>query len=658
MHLNPLSSRRDAGVRPLPRKIIRKPLALAVASALLGLGSEQALAVPLCNTSPVTIVCTTAVLINTNTTYEVNSGGAIDVVAGTSVSTSGESTITINNSGRISGITGIAATSAGDVVTINNNNAGVLAGSTNATTQAAGAFFDIYNNSGANIVGSIGARNISNSGTITLKTGVALNDISNSGAGAGTATLTGGFTQTSTGTLRVAIISTSGAGTFSTLTANSATLAGTINVDVKAGSGLSLSSGVQNFKVIHTLGGGITNQFSQVTDNSALFNFTQRIVNGEDVYLDAVRATTVAQATQANGNLPGFGAAQVLDSQPAGMQSVLDALGRLGTTAEVSNAVSQTLPLLTGNSVAVSSGALSGINRVVQARIEGNNGLSSGEAFAGDKNVWMKPFGSAANQDDSGGVSGYKARMLGLAGGIDGVLSNTTRLGMALAYANATIDSNASAAPQTAKVDVFQLIGYGSTNLDAATELSYQADIGNNNNKGQRTLSSFGVVADSSYRSQTLHAGVGLGRIYPMNEATSFSPTVRLDYTQVKDDAYTETGAGALNLIVDGRTNDQLIYALDGKVSHKLSSATTLNVNLGVAYDAKARQSSITAAYAGAPGLAFTTQGMDVNPTTYRLGLGVVNKDTKGLEMTGRYDVEARAGYANQTLSAKLRWVF
>jgi outer membrane autotransporter protein len=143
-----------------------------------------------------------------------------------------------------------------------------------------------------------------------------------------------------------------------------------------------------------------------------------------------------------------------------------------------------------------------------------------------------------------------------------------------------------------------------------------------------------------------------------MNETTSFTPTVRVDYTQVKDDGYTEAGAGVLNLVVDGRTSEQLIYALDGKITHTLSPATTLNVNLGVAYDAKAKQSSITAAYAGAPGLAFTTRGMNVEATTYRLGVGLVSKNAMGLEVTGRYDVEARAGYTNQTLSAKVRWAF
>jgi outer membrane autotransporter protein len=361
-------------------------------------------------------------------------------------------------------------------------------------------------------------------------------------------------------------------------------------------------------------------------------------------------------------NTPGVAAATVIDQL-----FVADATGPIprlfaanGITGDVaiSKAVSQTLPLLTGDSVVATSGALSGINRVVQARIESNSGLSSGDSFAGDKNVWMKPFGSAANQDDSGAVSGFKARVYGLAGGIDGTLSNTTRLGVAVAIANATVDSNSATAPQTSKVDVFQLIGYGSTSLDASTELSYQADIGNSSNKGRRDLSSFSVVADSNYKSLSLHAGVGLGRSYPVNQTTSFTPSVRVDYTQVKDDSYTETGAGALNLVVDGRSSEQLIYALDGKVSHKLSPATTLNINLGVAYDAKAKQSSITAAYAGAPGLAFTTTGMDVNATTYRLGVGVVNKDAQGLEITGRYDLEGRSGFANQTLSAKVRWVF
>lgn len=270
----------------------------------------------------------------------------------------------------------------------------------------------------------------------------------------------------------------------------------------------------------------------------------------------------------------------------------------------------------------------------------------------------MKPFGSWADQDDRKGVSGYKANTSGLVFGADATISDETRLGLSFAYANASVDGNSSVAPNTAKVDVYQLIGYGSHAFNPDTELNFQLGIGQNNNKGQRRLGAFGTTAVADYSSLTATAGAGLGRTYSLGEATRFTPSIRADYTWIKDKGYTETGAGALNLDVRGRTSDELILAVDGKVARETSAGTTLTANLGVGYDVLNKQASITAAFAGAPGAAFTTQGLDSSPWVLRGGLGVVKTIQSGMELTVRYDAEYRQDFFNQSVSVKMRWAF
>lgn len=350
------------------------------------------------------------------------------------------------------------------------------------------------------------------------------------------------------------------------------------------------------------------------------------------------------------GNRTAEGAATVIDNHSA-LSSLFS-----GTDQQISEAVSQTLPLLTGGSQAAASNTLSGINRVIQARIESNRGLSSGDAFLGDKAFWMRPFGSWADQNDRGAVSGFDARTWGMALGADATLSNATRLGLAFAYANSNIDSNSSVAPQSADVSVYQLIGYGSHSLDASTELNFQIDAGQNKNKGQRILSFASAVASADYDSWTAHAGVGVARTLKLNERTQFIPSVRLDYTWIKDESYTETGAGALNLSVADRSTDELILGVDGKIAHQINDSTTLSANLGVGYDALSEQASITASFAGAPGAAFVTNGIDPNPWIARAGLGLSANAPSGMEITARYDAEYREDYLNQTASVKLRW--
>jgi hypothetical protein len=127
----------------------------------------------------------------------------------------------------------------------------------------------------------------------------------------------------------------------------------------------------------------------------------------------------------------------------------------------------------------------------------------------------------------------------------------------------------------------------------------------------------------------------------------------------VQNAAYTETGAGGLNLMVASSNVAELILSADGKFTHTLSDSTQLTGNLGVGYDTIAKQASITSAFAGAPTGSFTTLGMNPSPWIGRGGAGVVRKLANGTEISARYDAETRSsGFTNQTVSVKARWGF
>jgi len=407
---------------------------------------------------------------------------------------------------------------------------------------------------------------------------------------------------------------------------------------------------------------GSTNYYVVVTTYSSGQPVTLPIgfyVYGEPVSVGGVPlppVLSVLGSSTAMTNSPVYGGARIIDNTP-GLLALFTGAGVTGDH-QISNAATQTMPLLLGGSQIAAGSALTGINRVIQARIEANRGLSSGEEFAGDRNFWMKPFGSWADQNDRNGVSGFKANTAGIAFGADAVISPQTRLGISLAYAKAGVDGNSSVAPNSADVTVYQLVGYGSRSLSEDTELNFQVGIGQNTNNGKRQLLAFGTTASSDYKSQTYTAGIGLGKVYKLSESASFTPSVRADYTLIRDEGYTETGAGLLNLTVKGRKTDELILAVDGKYSRKLDSGNTLSANLGLGYDALNKQASITAAYAGAAAAAFTTQGIDPSPWLVRGGLGLSGTAYGGTEITARYDAEYRKDFLNQTASVKLRWSF
>lgn len=365
---------------------------------------------------------------------------------------------------------------------------------------------------------------------------------------------------------------------------------------------------------------------------------------------------SVLASVMTMSNSPALGNAAIIDAHPSLL--ALFSSAQFTTDAQISDAVSQTLPLLTGNSVTAVQSALRGISRVVQARIESNLGMSSGEDFLGDKRFWLKPFGSWADQNNRKGVSGFDAETWGMALGADTVVNNQTRLGAAFAYANSNVDSSSTIAPQSMDVDVYQLVGYGSHSLADNLELSFQVDAGMNKNKGSRIIAFTSTRASADYDSYTAHVGAGLARAYPLDAKTTLTPSVRADYTWIKDKSYREAGAGLLNLDVSSRTTEELVLAIDGKLTHGMNDATTLTANVGVGYDVINEDASITAAFAGAPGASFVTRGIDPDPWIARAGLGLVHTLVNSTEITARYDIEAREGFTNQTASVKARWAF
>lgn len=362
----------------------------------------------------------------------------------------------------------------------------------------------------------------------------------------------------------------------------------------------------------------------------------------------------VYSSASAMHNNPAYAGARVIDAN----SNLLNLFSSLSGDQQVSNAATQTLPLLTGASMMAAQGAMGSVNRLVQARIDANRGLSSGDDFYGNKNLWMKPFGSWADQNDRNAVAGYKANTYGAAFGIDGTVSPAIRIGAAFAYAKSDINGRSSIAPQSADVDVYQLIGYGSYAIDARTDINFQADIGQNATKGRRQIAFTSSVASSSYDSETAHVGVGIGRSYAFSGETSLTPSIRVDYTWIKDKAYAESGAGLLNLNVNARTTEALVFGIDGKLQHQLNDKTSLVANLGVGYDTLNEQAAITSAFAGAPSAAFVTYGLDPSPWLVRSGMGAVYRTKAGLEITGRYDAEYRESFLNQTASVKVRWAF
>lgn len=484
---------------------------------------------------------------------------------------------------------------------------------------------------------------LSNAGTLSLAAGV-------------TGTLNHGtYNQSASGALKIGVASDSSYGKL--VVDGTATLASNAKVIVDV-SNPNYNFSSQRLQDVLSAGTLVSDGTFAVSDNSQLFDFGA-VKDGNTIDLTLKKATSVLDSVINTGNTPATDAAGVLDEAIANDPNSELASRFVGLTSEqqVSDAVTQTLPTVAGNTSNSIGNTLDGINRVIQARQESNSGLSSGEVLA-DDNLWIKAFGSWAKQDERSGISGYDADTQGLAIGADAAVGEHARLGVAFAYAQTNLDNDSNIAPQSADIDTYQLIGYGSYALAPDTELNFQIDGGQNRTESQRRMPFANSTAEADYDGYNFHAGVGIGHNLRLSEQLSFVPSARIDYTWIESDSYREKGAGALNLDVDSNDAEELLLSVDGKLNYALTEATLVSANLGAGYDAIDEDSSITSTYAGAPGAAFKTPGMDLEPWVARAGLGLTHTLAGGTEVSLRYDAEARSDFTNQGASFKARWAF
>lgn len=612
-------------------------------------------------------------------TLNIDDGGAVHSLRTAFGSAGGSGTLNLDGN---SGSRGLLSTGYVSVVSGNatfNWNGGILQATGNeanylqgfaangVTITSRGAFFDTQNYD----VGIQTAGVLAGSGGLT-KQGSGTLSIAGSNTYAGDTSISNGtlkfdsYTQSGSQTLGIGATSSSVYGKLQVV--NAANFQPNANIYVDVVSPLAPALAVGN-----TLAGVITagtlnaNGFN-VTDNSALFNFRAfQNTNSVDLRVVSNSATGIRDAVTEQGHWSALGAADVLDTQlangaSADMGTVINALGQLPNNRDVSRAAMQTLPLISGTQAI--QGTLSTFQKLIQNRNSGMasaTGLSSGDGLS-NKNAWGKVFGSRAEQDNRSGTAGFTADTWGLALGADAETSPGTRFGVAYGYAKTSVDGNTdmSGTAQRANIDSHVISAYGSKNIGSNRTFSFQGDIGLNDSKSTRQIDFGGLnrTARADYRTYSAHVGAAIAQAFELSEKTTLTPGLRADYSWLKSQGYSETGANALNLNVNSQKTDAFVLGADAQLQHRYSAKSRLDVNLGIGYDTVNKRGNIVAAYAGAPGQAFVTTGIDHSPWLLRGGVAYSLATNNGTEIMLRYDAEGRSDYLNHTASVRANWAF
>ncbi|MBD3894568.1 autotransporter outer membrane beta-barrel domain-containing protein [Halomonas sp. ML-15] len=334
-------------------------------------------------------------------------------------------------------------------------------------------------------------------------------------------------------------------------------------------------------------------------------------VDGREV---ARRAIDVSGASGAKaGQLRGLGNAlnRVLENgDQAAVAALLDAIGdgeRLG----------ELLPDSSGANAEGTDAASRAAGNLVSSRARG---VAAGDALA-SKGIWLKGLYAEVDQRMRDGVEGYDSDTRGFVLGADAELHNGTVLGLGWAHSNT--DTSGRNGLSESEVDFDQLIAYtsrayGNWLFDA--QLSY----GRGSNESLRRTMDETARADYDSRQRGVRAGAGYA--LALDDATTLTPRFSMDYSHLKLDAYSETGAGAMNLSLD----EQRVERFELGVQAELGRLTQVNglmveprLTLGIFHDLQGQANSNLAAFAFAPEDTFVVQGGDVDKTRYTAGVGV-----------------------------------
>ena len=95
--------------------------------------------------------------------------------------------------------------------------------------------------------------------------------------------------------------------------------------------------------------------------------------------------------------------------------------------------------------------------------------------------------------------------------------------------------------------------------------------------------------------------------------------------------------------------------AESGELETKVTDVLALTANMGVGYDFMADDSTTEATFLG---LDVEIDGIAPDEVVMRGGLGAILRNNENIELTARYDINAREDYENQTVSLTLRVKF
>jgi outer membrane autotransporter protein len=338
-------------------------------------------------------------------------------------------------------------------------------------------------------------------------------------------------------------------------------------------------------------------------------------------------------------------------------------LGALDSSGDAGNA-RKFEPTVNGGVLQAGYGAAGQFTQAVISRIDqvlatrsGMTGVSAGDEPARE-GVWAQGFGAYLRQGARGASDGYTADLWGGAFGYDRFVYDHLLMGFGGGYAHNRIRALGSGSRTNA--DGYQGHLYGNLSRGLYT-IDAILSFGQNLYDASRPVR-FGTidrVAKSDYAGQQV-SGYLEGGYTLKGSGLALTPLVSLQYQRLHLNGYTETGADALNLTVEGQNYNLFQTGLGAKLAYPIPTGggqLIPEVHAKWLYDFIGDPQETTAQFAGG-GAAFATRGLDPAQSSYNAGAKLTWLTKSNVTVSVSYDFGVKEGFSSHSGHLHVRYAF
>ena len=383
-------------------------------------------------------------------------------------------------------------------------------------------------------------------------------------------------------------------------------------------------------------------------------------------------------------------AAPVLDSlRPSASADMTQVLSRLGTmaAAEQSRALSSMTPDRQAGTPTVMASQVNFFQGAVQnrvAQVGGSprgggsapiqlamagtplEGLDGTTLYAGQSRldeaagtgVWIAPWGGVARQKEGGGATGWNSSSGGIAVGADTSLGKDLVGGAAAGWGRTDVTYGGVGGDSGNDVLVASLYGAWTPSpwiMDAGLTVALSRfDTTRKVLAGTETR-----IARSDYAGRTVAASLGGKRRFDTH-GLEISPDARLTATRWWLDGYDESGAGALDLHVDGRSGNRLRAETGMELATSIATESGRVrpwLRLAAAHDWTSGSRALLARFAGTAA-GFAVDGKDDAGLRWLPGAGLALDLSENVEASLEYQAELRHDFQAHTGQVAMRYRF